>query len=892
MMQDAATGCGAHPKLRRVQVAAVASLLMATLLLAPHAFAAEQDKGDDLDFFLQGWEAPSDGDPASQGATQDPSPAASAGVSDESTTTPQESAADSFEDQLEPLPTIQVETLQAVDEAAPAEPVRPPERLQRIDEIIVTAQKREERIQDVPVAITFVGQEQLESQNIVDVSDLARAVPSVEFNGPAANYNSKTSIRGLSTESYSRTAEQAVSFVLDGVVVGKAPTTTLFDINRVEVLRGPQGTLFGKNASAGVISVTTNAPDPEKFAIAGRADLGNEYDYRILQAAVNIPLGDTLAIRLNGGQNYQKGLYYNNVRDEDSLQQAEGGRIRLLWQPTDTFRLNLIGDYEQQYVTEQIFIIFNRYKDPDTGEDLELPNCGGAFATPDNRISCNGDPTQADRYAFGYSAQIDWDIGDFTLTSISAYRRYYEDQQADIDGLSGSYFRNGNIYDNRVLTQELRLASPNDEVFQYTVGLFYFDTKIPNVLDQVIGTDGILSIPQSVLGLALCTEFGICLNELVALRNPNTYTADITSKAVFGEFSWRFADAWRLLTGARYTMDDVSMVTSSLGTVFIRPPGADEPIFETPTFVLSPPLLGRETQNNLSWKLGLQYEFVDDMMAYATVSDGYKGPQIIFVPPKNLPSFDNGAIRQPHPAFIYTVDPEYPRAYELGLKSTWFDGLIAANLALFHTRVEGYQSSQFNDNGEFVPINISEVITQGMELDVFGMVAPGVVVNFGAIYNEATYPDGYLWPCTQVGRGCNGVGGNNFQDIGGEQLAVAPKWKINFAPAFDFGLPFGLRGFASADVVYRSSMRYMPNFDTRTEVGPRTLIGGRIGIRDSEKRWEMSIFGRNLTNERNPSFLLAPYLVDELTSPGIDTAGHVLSTESFRLLGLSAAVRF
>lgn len=789
----------------------------------------------------------------------------------------------------EPLPTI------AVADTDPAEPVADvpePTGAQQLDAIVVTAQKRVQSIQDVPVAVTVLNQRELESQNITDVADLARAVPAIELNGASGNYNSKMSIRGLSTESYSRTAEQAVSFVLDGVVLGKAPTTTLFDIERVEVLRGPQGTLFGKNASAGVISVTTNAPDPSAFAAATKVDFGSEYDYRLVQAAINVPLGDTAAVRFNAGQNFHSGFIHNNVRNEDSQQRAEGGRVRLMWEPTGNFTINLLADYEQQFVSEQIYILFDQYVNRDTQEPEPLPGCGGAYASRDNLISCNGDPTRADRQAYGGSMQLDLGLGDYDLTSITAYRRYYEDQTADVDGLPGSYFRNGNIYDNRVFTQELRVASPAYEDFNYVAGLYYFDQLIPNVLDQIIGADGIAGIPQGPLGLALCADFDICVNELVAVRNPNTYTADITSMAAFGEATWNALESLRLIAGARYTKDDVSMVTSSLGSVFVRQPGTDNVIVETPTVVVSPPLEGRETEKNLSWKLGLQYDFNDDAMGYFTASNGYKGPQIIFVPPLLLPSYNNGAIQNQHDAYIYVVRPELPRAYELGLKSKWFGGVLAANLALFHTTVKDYQSSQFNDNGEFVPINISEVVTKGVELDLFGALSENLLIKIGLLYNKATYPDGYLWPCTQVGPGCSGTTANDYEDIGGDQLAVAPVWKINVAPEYGHDLAFGLRGFISADAVYRSEMRYTPNHDTRTQVGERTIVGARAGIRGGNDHWELSVFGRNLTNEQNPSFLIAPYVVDELTSPSTDTAGHVLSTESFRYFGVSAAVRF
>ncbi len=786
---------------------------------------------------------------------------------------------------------IAVIPVEPLDVAAEPVPAPPTDGVVRLEEIVVTAQKRKQSLQDVPVSVSVINQDQLESQNITDVSDLARAIPSVEINGPSGNYNSKMSIRGLSTESYSRTAEQAVSFVLDGVVLGKAPTTTLFDIDHVEVLRGPQGTLFGKNASAGVVSIVTNAPNPGGFDAAARIDLGSEYGYRLLQGAVNIPISYTSALRINVGQTYYTGFIHNNARDADNEQDTQGVRARFLWDITDDLTLNLIADFEKQFVSEQTYLLFREYVDRDTQEPQPLPDCGGAYATPDNLISCNGDPNFADRKAYGYSAQLDWSIGDYTITSISALRHYEEHSEADVDGLPGDYFRNGNIYDNRVLSHEIRLASPAEDQLSYVFGLYYFDTEIPNLLNQTIGTDGVVAVAAGALGIALCADYGICLGEAVAVEQPNEFVAKIRSEAAFGELTYRLSDDLRVIAGGRYTRDDVDLVGAAYAGFGSQFGLLDIVLSQIPIITVTE-LAAREKVSNFSWKLGVQFDFSPDIMTYFTASEGYKGPQIVFVPPVLAPAVNNGAVTRPHEAYTSIVRPEYPRAYELGIKTRLFDGALIANASLFHTTVKDYQSSQFNDNAEFVPINISEVVSQGFELDVMGFLAEGWRIGTGLLLNKATYPDGYRWPCTQMIRGCEGTSANDLQDIGGEQLAVAPKVKVTFSSEYERQLFSFAKGFVSTDVVFRSSTRFMPNFDTRTQVGDRTVVGARLGLRSLEAKWELSLFGRNLTNEHNPTYVIAPYLVDELSAPDKDTVGHVLSTESFRFFGISAAVRF
>jgi iron complex outermembrane recepter protein len=811
-------------------------------------------------------------------------------------------------DAPEAVDTIAVDPLSASGDAAAdrvREPRPPPSNV--VDSIVVTAERRVERLQDVPVAITVVNEKQLVAANVTQITDLSRLAPALEVNGQPGNADTRISIRGISTESFSVTAEQAVSLVVDGVVLGKAPTVSLFDVGRVEVLRGPQGTLFGKNASAGVISISTNAPDPSRFMVGLRSDWGSEWDYRLLQASVNLPLGDTAAVRINGGQTYTRGFYHNVVRGEDSKQSIEGGRMRLLWDLTPSLTLNLIADFEQQYTSEQIYLVFERHEDPATGEPRPIPRCQGTLASPDNTTTCNNDPTFNDGKAWGYSGQLEWRIGDYTVNSITALRRYQQYNEIDVDGLDGNYYNNANAFNNRVFTQELRIASPNHERLRYVAGLFYSDSHVPNDLDQIIGPDLLASVATGLIGgnisdllgmlglpfdgrrlLSLCSTLGLCLGEIAALYQPNQYTADITSKAVFAQLTFNLTEALKLIAGARYTRDDVRMVSSSYL-------GIDSTLMPQPIIIpQAQGLAGRDEVSALSWRAGLQYDLSDDAMTYFTASHGYKGPQIIFVPPNLIPGIDvaGGSVTLPTPARIDYVKPEYPEDYQLGLKTTLFGGLFAANAALFHTTIKDFQASVFNGQASFTPTNVPSVVTKGIELDLLGFLSENLMFNAGLLYNSATYPKGYKAACTQVNAHCPDTDPETVQDIGGRQLVVAPKWKVTFSPEYSFDLPWTTRGFISGDAVYRSAMHFSASRDTRTEIGDRTTIGMRVGMRGAEDNWEVSLFARNLTDERNPAFLFAPFLLSSSTTPDTVTSGHAMYTESFRFFGLSAGLRF
>ncbi len=806
------------------------------------------------------------------------------------------------------LADAQPAAAQAATPAADAPPTgsqssTPQVGVQNLDTVVVTAQKRKERLQDVPLAVTVVSEKQMRAQNITQVGQLSRAVPSIETNGEPGNPDTRISIRGISTNSFSVTAEQAVSYVADGVVLGKAPTVNLFDVSRVEVLRGPQGTLFGKNASGGVINVTTNAPDPTRFEMIGHADQGFRYDQHLLQAAVNIPVSRDAALRVSAGQSRESGLIHNALTGDPSSAWVNGARARFQWEPTSYLSFNTIGDFEKSYTSQQMYLIFSRYADATTGQAKPIPGCNGTIATYNSRVSCNNHPTENKSGSWGLSQQIDLSLGKINLTSITAGRRYTQNGRIDVDGLPGNYYDNGNSFDNKVLSQELRIASPTGQTLEYVAGFYYSKSNVPNYLSQSIGDDVLAALGVSVLPVSPCTGLGLCLGETVALFNPNQYTARLRSSALFGQLTWHVTDKWRLIGGVRATRDDVDMTSSSFLGVntnvlqilqFLAPSEAQ--LLQSATQAVIPlnaPLNGSQQVKNLSWRAGLQYDFSRHLMAYATASRGYKGPQIVFNPPGLIPGLNlsGPSVTLPTPASISIVQPEYPMDYEAGLKATVLHGAFAVDFNLFHTTIKDFQSSAMNKDGLFVPNNIPHVITEGAELDLLGFLGPGLTLNGGFMYDRATYPGGYLTACTQVGPKCP----NNstaVEDVGGTQLIAAPKFKFTLTPAYNADIYPWLDGFISADMVYKTDIRFQPSTDTRDHTGNHFILGFRMGVRDPDEKWSIALFGRNILNAYNPSYLFAPYLFSGAASPGIDTVGQAISTESFPFFGLSIDGRF
>ena len=487
-------------------------------------------------------------------------------------------------------------------------------------------------------------------------------------------------------------------------------------MGRVEVLRGPQGTLFGKNASAGVINVTTNAPDPRKFEAMGHLDMGLEYNEHLGQAMLNLPLTANSALRLSAGQSYVHDLIYNNVRHDPSLNEINGFRARYQWKPLPDLSINIVGDYEKAKVSEQPYIIFSRYNNAKTGQPEAIPGCGNAHVSYSSRLSCNEDPSYAYTGAWGLSGQIEWTVFDQTITSITAGRRYTQDAVLDVDGLPSQFYDNSASFDNKVLSQELRIASPSGVPLEYTAGFYWSKSNVPSFQGALIGADLLASAGSGTVPVSPCTDLNICAGGLLGLNNPNNYVANLTSSALFGQLTWHALDNFRVVAGARLTRDNVNMnsqsylgVSSTLGPELVKLVPSLAPLIDGVVNGLIPygkSLDSNEVVKNFSWHSALQYNFTKDLMVFASVTHGYKGPQIVFNPPNLVPSVGGGKVTLPGPPSISIVQPESPMDEEAGVKATVLDGHLAVDFNLFHTIIKDFQAESFKAQG-FVPANVS-----------------------------------------------------------------------------------------------------------------------------------------------------------------------------------------
>lgn len=719
--------------------------------------------------------------------------------------------------------------------------------------IIVTAQRRAEKVQDVPIAISVVSGQQLDRQQILEVRDLGRTTASLQF-GPTGGGapGAGAFIRGIGTIGFSKAAEAAVGLVVDGVVQGNTNISNLFDIGRVEVLRGPQGTLFGQSVSAGVINISTVDPNPRRvegkasIELAGDDFAGSEFGRQVGRLAVNVPVSETSAIRVSAFGAKTGGIGHNSALGKDDSLKEFGFRARYKGE-FGPVTLNLIGDYSKSDADYWGFFT-SFYKVPE-GSLLEhlLDECGAKIGPKSFDNCANNKDEVSDTTTWGLSGQADIALGEHTLTSITAFRKQPNKLRADVDRLNNSTLDIFTFLDTnfKQFTQELRLASPTSGVFSYTVGAFYQSTDTLNDQFSDVTLDFLIPIPPPIGPIPV----------QVFTRDRQRQTTEVKNVSVFGEGRLNL-DPVVLFAGARLNRNKVTQVAT------------DQAILPVEGDVSTDALSYKDT--DLSWRLGGQYSFSPDIMLYASAARGYKSAQL-----------DNISFNERDPAVVL---PEKPLDFELGLKSTLMNGRLAANVNLFHTKVKNYQVQRCIlisvSQLQCIPVNVSKVVTKGFEADVFGRIGRHLTVNANLMYNIAKYPGDFV--------------DNDGNSLGGQQIAFAPRWKTTLSGEYVTPLSGEIDGFLSADATYKGKTRLaIDGFSSDYIYPDRLIIGGRVGAR-VDKGWSAALFVRNLTNKPLPTQLgNAPVPIDT-TFGGTPGTGiwQWHSTQSKRLIGLQAEFQF
>jgi iron complex outermembrane receptor protein len=718
------------------------------------------------------------------------------------------------------------------------------------DPIIVTARQRPEDAQDVPAALSVVDARWLEQSYTLNTRDLTTLVPALNYSS-ANPRNTAFTIRGLGSSVVAVSQandglEPGVGYYVDGVYHAR-PATAAFDfsdIERIEVLRGPQGTLFGKNTTAGAINIVSAAPSFTR-GVNAELSVGERQFVQARVSATGPLVGDKLAYRLSGTLTRRDGVLRNivNGRDQNTLG-AQAVRGQLLWQPSSDVRLRVIADFAN-FDSECCTPVFLRVGTSLRPAARQFPALAAAagYAPPStnpyDRLTDIDAPLAVKTSEGGISATADWDIGAATVTSISAWRFWNWDAANDRDytGLPIQLIQRIPSRQDQI-SQELRIASNGEGAFNYVAGLYYFRQVLTGQPNSVYGHYG---APWLIGPTTGANATPVPANLLDGYGQTGDTRFATNSYAAFAEVNWRILPSLTLTGGLRYTYETKEGDYST--RVFGGPPTTSPALINARLGVLRPQTYSaRDRDGSLSGRANIAWQPSDEVLLYASVARGFKSGGI------NMSGLPLDANNQPALATA-VVDPERNTTWEAGIKSTLWDGRFTLNLAAYHTTVSDFQATVV-DSSQTVALrgylsNIPEVRVQGIEADARLQI--GNLTLVGALaYGDGTYTDYPAGPCplelqTAATAAC---------DLTGKRLAGLPRWSETLSA--DYAVPAGAGAvFVHADSNWRSGYFGDPTLSRFTWIEGYNLTNASVGYRreDSQgKGWEIAIFARNLLN--------------------------------------------
>lgn len=650
----------------------------------------------------------------------------------------------------------------------------------RNPDIIVTATRRAQRLQDVPVSVTALDQEELTRRNATRVRDLEFSIPNFVIVGAAENQGIDITLRGIRASAFNAGFESSLSMYIDGVVLGRpfGFNQDLADLERIEVLRGPQGTLFGRNTLSGAINIITRKPSNET-QVAGTLNVGN---YNLFQgyASLNVPLSETVFFRGTMFGSHRNGYYENQNGPDLDDEAAIGGRLQFRFVPSDRLTIDLSADA----LDEERNILFGEAADTSVGS---VP---GPFT-----VAPNFQPRE-DRRLRGLNLTANYDFGDgYTLTSITGWRDARSSTTSDSDASSVDFANSLQAYEQDQFSQEVRLTSPAADRFNFILGLYYFQQDLDqNWVDNL--RPGFPAFPQ--------------INPKSRSMNASIETQNY---AAFAHANFRITDQLEVFGGIRFDHERKDAVFQQTGIV----------AFGTPNIPLT---RDRQSEDNFVPLVGVNFRPNDDILLYAKFSN----------------SFKSGGWNAEFLARIndWEFASEHVDAYEVGIKTEWFNDLLRVNAALFRLDYQDLQVATFNPVTLGIDIqNAASARSQGLELEVSASPMRWLRLQANYGYTDAEYLD------FQVNAATN---------LRGTRLPAAPTH--TFSASFDISAPINsdLNFAARGEYTWRSKAIFAPSnvtdpFFRATEQSSTALLNARIGIEAEDGRWSAFLWAKNLTDQ-------------------------------------------
>ncbi len=737
----------------------------------------------------------------------------------------------------------------ALAQMAPGGPAGPvtTQDASRLDDIIITARRRDESAQDVPIALSVIGSEQLENTGAYNLGQLTQMAPSVQLLSSNPR-NTAVTIRGLGA-SYGLAndgLEQGVGIYIDQVYYGRPSTATLdfIDLERIEILRGPQGTLFGKNTTAGALNIITRVPS---FTPEGQTEVSvGDHGFLQAKASVSGPLiADTLAGRLSFVSTRREGMVDNVTTGEDqNAQSSVGLRAQLLYDRGGVLTARLYADWSDQE-PECCTQVYFGYGPTLRSAAQQYPAlaAGRGYAPPStnpyDRLADVDSPIAAGQTHRGLSAIVDYDLGWASLTSITAWRDWDWRPQNDRDYTALDIVRqSANPSRQDQWSQELRLASTGEGRLDWVAGLYAFH--------QAVETTGVTEYGADASYWLLAAGTPDALLDGYTIFNDSRIETE--SHAVFGQATWRFTDRLRTTLGLRYTSEDKQGrydATTAGGLVT-----ADPTLISRRLGVARPQSYEAAISGeDLSGQLAVSYDLGERIMLYGTAARGYKSGGINMA---GIPTLPDGS---PALASI-EVDPEAVTTFELGLKTQSFNRHLTANLALYSTDITDYQANVVDAGPGALRgylANVDKVEIRGVELDLTARPTASLDLYANVAWTDAEYADFPNGPCPleRIGPSTAAC------DLSGETLPGVSPWALSAGGErrARAGL-LGLNGEVAlgADLSYRSSYYSDASASRYLEIEGYALLNLRLSFR-ADNGWEAVVWAKNALDQDYMSFL-------------------------------------
>jgi len=762
-----------------------------------------------------------------------------------------------------------------------------------LEDVVITGLKLPESAQNVAASVFVATASNMERAEVRDFDDLVRMVPGLTITKTSQPANNSINIRGIGTYAYSIATEPSVAVVVDDIpqAFQAEAFTALVDVHQVEVLRGPQNTLFGKSASAGVINITT---EPATDTLTGRAEVmgTNDHEQRY-QATVSGPIADHVKFRL--AANYSE--YRGTVHDLTNGQWMNGMedstlRGKLVLEPSNTWTVTLSPYFLHTPATccigAQYFVSPGvTFGKNNISQSVILQGITPGRDSVDLRSDVGA---RGDALDYGSGLKIVHDMDTFSLALISSYDHYELHDLQDTDGSDFNFqtvapqappggSANGGFFTVRSLTDELRITSKAALRLSYVAGLYYSDTDSTRDFvrgSNTLGTyNGLASLPST---------------------NSTTYASFLahskaTNYAAFGQSTYDITDKLRITTGLRVNREDGSYNFFDRG---------NDVIYGSPDCSTKSPTVPIETCNKstaLTGRASLQYHLTEDTMVFGGYSRGHKGlaydltstlttrTLLTSGPLKGIPVADAVAAKQPIPS-------ESVNSYELGIKNTFFDHRMTWNVTVFDEEFQDFQA-QSRDllTGQNVLNSIGKVTSRGVETEwaaAFGRFS----LNGGAVYDRArmdSFPNASCFAAQTLAQGC--VGG--LQDLSGKPLFNAPDWTVSLNGQYDVpGSIWGFHGFVSGNYHWQSQVVYNLLQDPDSVQSAYGLVGLALGAQSA--MWKVTFFVNNLLDTR---YALtrgreSQFNIRQTATPPTDAISWTPARDSFRYFGIRVAAEF